>query len=135
MTRALFRAALALALLASPALAQTHTDKNGTIVPGMAPVPNLGTGAYAAATVGTADSTILAAGAAYYLLDVVNLSLTATICLNLGAPATISGTTCAAGEISLPPLWHRAWEGAFIPTDALHAIASAASTPASVGAK
>ena len=72
---------------------------------------------------------------AYYLLDVVNLSPTATICLNLGAPATISGTTCAAGEISLPPLWHRSWEGAFIPTDALHAIASAASTPASVGAK
>ena len=135
MTRALFRAALALALLASPALAQTHTDKSGTIVPGVAPVPNLGTGAYSSVTVGTSDSTILSTGSAYYFLDLVNLSPAATICLNLGAPATISGTTCAAGEISLPPLWHRSWEGAFIPTDALHAIASAASTPASVGAK
>ena len=127
--------ALALILFAGAAHAQTHADKSGTIVPGGAPVPNLATGAYASATVGTTDSTILAAGTAYYLLDIINDSPSATICVNFGATATISGTTCAAGEITLSPLWHRSWEGSFIPTDAVHAIASAASTPVSVGAK
>jgi hypothetical protein len=132
-----FRLCLILATLAlsSAADAQTHTDKSGTIVPGAAPVPNLASGAYGSATIGTSDSIILNAGSAFYLLDIVNLSSTATICLSFGAAATISGATCAAGEIALPPLWHRSWEGALIPTDALHAIASAASTPASVGAK
>jgi hypothetical protein len=128
--------ALTLALGSAPALAQTHTDKSGTVIQGLAPVPNLGTGAYTTVTIGTTSaSPILAAGSAYYLLDVVNNSVSATVCLNFGAAATISGTSCAAGEITLPPLWHRSWEGSFIPTDALWAIASAASTPASVGAK
>ena len=137
------RASLALALIlaalilspSKDAMAQTHADKSGTAVPGGAPVPNLATGAYASATVGTTDSTILAAGTAYYLLDLINDSPSATICINFGATATISGTSCAAGEITLSPLWHRSWEGSFIPTDAVHAIASAASTPVSVGAK
>ena len=128
--------ALAASLAAiSLASAQTHQDKLGTAVPGAAPVPNLATGAYAGVTVSTSDSTILAAGSAFYLLDLINLSSSATICVNFGATATISGTTCAAGEIALPPLWHRSFEGSFIPSDAVHAIASAASTPASVGAK
>jgi len=126
---------LAAFALSCAAQAQTHMDKAGTIVPGAAPVPNLASGAYVSATVGTSDSTILNAGSAYYLLDIVNLSPSATICLSFGTTATISGTSCSAGEIALPPLWHRSWEGALIPTDALHAIASAASTPASVGAK
>ena len=132
-----FRLYLILATLAqsSVADAQTHTDRSGTIVPGAAPVPNVASGAYSPATVGTSDSTILNGGSAYYLLDVVNLSSTATVCLNFGAVATISGVTCAAGEIALPPLWHKSWEGAFIPTDTIHAIASAASTPLTVGAK
>ena len=128
--------ALAASLAAiSLASAQTHADKSGTIVPGAAPVPNVATGAYASATVGTADSTILAASSAFYFLDILNNSASATICINFGATATISGSTCAAGEISLPPLWHRSWEGSFVPTDAVHAIASAASSPVSVGAK
>jgi hypothetical protein len=128
-------AALSLALLAAPVGAQTHTDKGGAIIPGAAPVPNVASGAYASVTVGTVDSTILAANTAFYFLDVVNASATATICLNFGAAATITGTQCAAGEIALPPLWHRSWEGSFVPSDAIHAIASAASTPASVGGK
>ena len=127
--------ALALALFSAPAAAQTHVDKAGTGVSGVAPVPNLATGAYASATVGTSDATILAAGAAFYLLDIVNNSSSATICINFGATATISSGVCAGGEITLPPLWHRSWEGSFVPTDSVHAIASAASTPASVGAK
>ncbi len=52
-----------------------------------------------------------------------------------GSTATITGTTCSAGEVSLPPLWHRSWESSFIHSDAIHAIASAASTPASVGSE
>ena len=126
---------LLLALTVAPAFAQTHTDKNGSPVPGVAPVPNVASGAYTAATIGTSDQTILAAGSAYYFLDLVNDSATATVCINFGATATIAGTSCSAGEITLPPLWHRSWEGSFIPTDTLHAIASAASTPASIGAK
>lgn len=98
-------------------------------------VPTVGTGAYAAATVGASDSTVLAASTATVFLDLVNDSATATVCINLGATATITGTQCAAGEITLPPLWHRSWEGNFVPTDAVHAIASAASTQVAVGAK
>jgi hypothetical protein len=135
MFRTLFTCALALAFLPAPVLAQTHNDKSGTIVPGFAPVPNFGNGVYSSATVGTSDSTILASGSAYYFLDIVNNSPSATICINFGAAATISGATCSTGELTLPPLWHRSWENSFIPTDAIHAIASAASTPASVGVK
>ena len=119
----------------SIAMAQTHTDKQGTVVQGVAPIPNIGTGAYSAVTIGASDSTILAAGSAFYILDIINDSPTATVCINLGATATISGTNCSAGEITLPPLWHRSWEGSFIPSDAIHAISSSSSTPASVGVK
>jgi hypothetical protein len=102
---------------------------------GCVAAPKASTGAYASATAGASDVTILAANGAQSFLDVVNQSPTQTVCLNFGAAATISGTSCAAGEITLPPLWHRSWEGGFVPSDALHAIASAASTPLSVGAK
>ncbi len=92
-----------------------------------------GSGAYTGVTVGTADSTILTASTAQYFLDLVNNSATATICINFGTTATILGSACSAGEITIPPLWHRSWEQNFIPTDAIHAIASGASTPATVG--
>lgn len=97
--------------------------------------PNRWTGAYSATTVGTTDDPIISAGALFYFLDIVNNSPTATICVNFGAAATISGTTCGAGEVTLPPLWHRSWENSFLPTDAIHIIASATSTPITVGAK
>lgn len=87
------------------------------------------------ATVGATDSTIVAAGSVFYFLDLVNDSPTATICINFGAVATISGTTCAAGEITLPPLWHRSWENNLVPNDAIHAIASAGATPMTLGTK
>jgi hypothetical protein len=115
---ALFRATFALALFISPAFAQMAAQN-----------------AYAAVTVGTSDSVILSGGGSYHFLDIVNNSASATVCINFNATATISGTSCSTGEIALPPLWHRSWEGSFVPTDAIHAIASAASTPASVGAK
>jgi hypothetical protein len=132
--RALAGAALALAFAAAPAAAQSRSDKSGTIIPGVGLTPHQASGAYAAATVGTSDQTVLSGATAFYFLDIVNLSPTATVCVNFGAAATISGTACAAGEVTLSPLWHRSWEGTFVPTDAIHAISSAASTPISVGA-
>lgn len=93
------------------------------------------TGGYASAIIGTGDSTPVAAGVAKSFLDLVNLSPTATVCINFGSAATITGTACAAGEIALPPLWHRSWEANFVPADAIHAIASAASVPFTIGAK
>jgi hypothetical protein len=107
------------------------TSSTGTIT--TTNKPSTGTGAYASATAGVADSTVSASPV--YFLDIVNTSSTATVCVNLGAIATITGTACAAGEITLPPLWHRSWEDNFVPTDAIHVIASAASTPLAVGAK
>lgn len=94
----------------------------------------IGAGAYSAVTVGVADSTILAAGGAANYFELWNNSPTATVCLNFGAAATISGTACPAGEVTLPPLFH--WQPEMIlPQDAIHAIASAASTPMTLGAK
>lgn len=111
--------ALALALV-SPLSAQTYST----------------TGAYSSATVGVSDGALLAAGNGYHFLDLINNSPTATICISFGASAaTITGTTCAAGEITLPPLWHRSWEGIFVPVDAIRAISSVASTPMTIGSK
>lgn len=86
-------------------------------------------------TIGTSDQTILAANSAFFFLDLINNSPTATVCISFGATATISGSTCASGEITLAPLAHRSWETDFIPNDAVHAIASAASVPFTIGAK
>lgn len=89
---------------------------------------------YASATIGTGDSTIVAAPAAgsTSFPDLYNLS-TATVCINLGATATITGTQCDAGEILLPPGWH--WSPPAPIAVAVHAIASAASAQFTVGTK
>jgi hypothetical protein len=92
-------------------------------------------GAYSAATVGTSASTIVAAGAARVFLDLFNTSATATVCINIGATATITGTQCAAGEITLPPLSNKTWEGSYVPSDAISAIASASGTQFAIGVK
>ena len=55
----------------------------------------------------------------------------ATIACAFGAPAVLNG----AGSITLPPLWHRSWEGSFVPTDAVNCISSVAATPATIGVK
>ena len=97
---------------------------------------NASAGIYSSASVGTSDGIILSASTASRFLDIRNDSPTATICLNFGSAAVIYGTTCAAGNITLPPLWRQSWGTSdTIPTDAIHAIASAASTPASIGVK
>ena len=97
--------------------------------------PTTGSGAYSAATVGTSASTILSASSASKFLDIENASASATVCVNFGGAATISGTQCAAGEITLPPLWSKSWEGSFVPTDAISAIASAGATQVTIGVK
>jgi hypothetical protein len=94
----------------------------------------VGTGAYSAVTV-TTTSAVISSTAPVNFLDLVNLSPTATVCINFGsAVATISGTQCSAGEIALPPGWHRSWEGTFIPGDTINAIASA-TAPFTLGRK
>lgn len=116
---------------------QAVPASNGTCAAGqqVTTAPTNSAGAYAAVTVGTSTSQALAASTAKVFLDIVNLSPTATICVNFGATATIAGSICAAGEITLPPLYHRSFEGAFVPSDSVNVIASASSTPASIGAK
>lgn len=54
-----------------------------------------------------------------------NVSQSATFCINFGAPATITGTACSAGEITLQPGAFRFFDIA-VPTDIVHAIGSAA---------
>lgn len=97
--------------------------------------PTNAAGTYSAATVGTSSGSILAANTAKIYLDVINNSPTATVCINPNGAATISGTACAAGEWTLPPLANKYFAGNFVPSDQLFAIASAASTPVTVGAK
>lgn len=101
----------------------------------MVVTPTNSSGAYGSATVGTSASTIITAAACKVFCEVVNNSQTATVCINVGATATISTGVCAAGEITLPPLWHRSWEGSYVPSDAISAIASSGSTPVATGAK
>lgn len=103
----------------------------GTVVSG----PTNSAGAYSGVTVGTSSGSILAASTAKVYADFANQSPTATICLSTTNPATITGTACAAGEITLPPLWEKSFEGTYVPSDQWFAIASAASTPLTVGAK
>ncbi len=93
-------------------------------------------GFYTAATIGIADATILAAETASRFLDIRNNSATATICVNFGATATITGSVCSAGEVTIAPLSRQLWGASdVVPSDAIHAVASAASTPATIGVK
>ena len=119
---------------ASAKSVQIEGFATGTSVPTTAK-PTTGTAAYSAATVNTTDAVILSASTATVFLDVVNNSQSATICINFGAAAVISAGTCAAGNVTLPPLFHRSWEANFFPTDAIHAVASSAGVPATVAAK
>lgn len=104
------------------------------------PTPVNSAGNYSPATVGSTPSTIVAAlsSGTRTIVDVRNLSASATVCLSLGGTATISGSTCAAGEIPLGPGGDQAWPiggSTFVPADAISAIASGAGTPLTVGVK
>lgn len=123
-------------------IAKTIATNTGTSVPAgtnniglITPAPTNSASAYHAATITASDQTIVTASTAIVMLDLRNLSPTATVCINLGATATISGTQCTAGEISVAPLGNVYWSGNYVPPDAVHAIASAASVPFTYGAK
>lgn len=93
--------------------------------------PTAGAGGYSGTTVGVTSSTATITTPTVFL-DIVNASASATVAFCFGAcTAVINGQ----GSITLPPNWHRSWEGTFVPTDAVHWIASAASTPVTVGTK
>jgi len=99
-------------------------------------LPTNSSGAYSSVTIGTSASTVIAAAACKVFCDILNNSATATVCVNVGGTATApTAGVCPAGEITLPPYWHRSWEADYVPSDAISAISSAASTPATVGAK
>lgn len=98
------------------------------------PLANSGAGAYSAVTIGTSAATILAANAAKEFVQIVNASPSATICINIGGTAAFAGAGCAAGSIPITPFGSWTREGNFIPSDAISAIASAGSTPATLGA-
>lgn len=93
--------------------------------------PALAAALYQPLTVGTGDVTVVPSTSGYHVFDIVNNSPSATLCVNFGAAATISGTACPAGEITIPALWHRSWVNQEVPVGSVHAIASAASTPVS----
>ena len=128
-----------------PANAATHTAAGYCPVSNLYPLPISGTGinilptnssgAFSGVTVGTSAATIIAAAACKVYCMVHNASLTATVCLNPNGVATISGTQCAAGELSESPLSTWWWDASYVPSDAISAIASAASTQVTVGAK
>lgn len=94
-----------------------------------------GRGSYTPLTVGTTDVQVYVGGVEKSYLYLVNLSATATVCLKFGAPATIAGSTCQAGELIMPPNTSLLWQTGFVPDDDLHAIASAATTPMTLGVR
>lgn len=102
-------------------------------VPSYAVVASAGN--YSAVTIGTSSTQVVKPAKAEGFLDIYNDSATATVCCMAGAAATITGTACAAGEITLPALWHRSWENNYVPTDPIYCISSAASTPLTIGVK
>lgn len=117
---------------ASSAWAQSSFKQpDGSTTPGHTQVPAYGPGAYSSASIGATSAQCVAANAAKTFLDIVNDSPTATMAIAFGGPAVING----AGSYTLPPLWHRSWEGTFVPTDAVNCIASVAGTPATIGVK
>lgn len=113
----MFRAVIISALLLLPAIASAQI---------------YGATAYQAYTIGTTAVSVIPSGHPTIFLDFVNDSTTATIAC---APSYATPAIGAAGSITIPPQWHRSWEGSFIPSDIWSCVASAASTPVTVGYK
>jgi hypothetical protein len=111
-----------------------------TVSGALAPSPVNSAGNYSGASVGTSPATIVAAlsSGSRYLVDIINLSSSATVCLSLGGAASISGSTCAAGEVPLAPGGRTTWPSggsSFVPGDAITAIASSSGVPLTIGVK
>jgi len=85
-----------------------------------------------AITVGTSSSQAMAQTSSRAYLDIVNNSYYATICINLGSAASISGTQCSAGEYTLLPLQSKKFDGSFVPSSSIYLISSLDSTPVTI---
>lgn len=88
------------------------------------------TGASRAVTLGTTPVQVLFQNNNRSYLDLVNQSTTATISCSFGLTTP---ATNGAGSITLAAGTHREWN-IFVPTDNVVCVASAASTPLTIGA-
>jgi hypothetical protein len=94
-------------------------------------VPTNSAGAFSGTTVGTSATSILAANAAKVFLQIVNAGSTATLWINFGGTAAVNGS----GSIPIVPGGAWTSNAAFVPSDPVSAIATASSTPITIGAK
>lgn len=94
--------------------------------------PSSGPATVTSATVGTSASQILPAATNRRLnLSVCDESASASVAVSLGSTVpAING----AGSWTLASLACISWTGYFVPSDSVHAIASAASTPVTIEA-
>jgi hypothetical protein len=101
-----------------------------TVQGALTTVPQTGTiGGYIAMAVGTLDSVVLAGaqsvpGTTRRYLDLSNPSGTVAVYVNFGAPATIGNAPVILAP-GTPRGDVRTWEGAFVPSDDIHCVASA----------
>jgi len=101
-----------------------------TVQGALTTVPQTGTiGGYIAMAVGTLDSVVLAGaqsvpGTTRRYLDLSNPSGTVAVYVNFGAPATIGNAPIILAP-GTPRGDVRTWEGAFVPSDDIHCVASA----------
>jgi hypothetical protein len=96
------------------------------------PSPANAAGAFSGTTLGTAAASILAANTAKVFLQIVNASTTnATVWVSFAGTAAVGG----AGSIPIGPGGSLLFSGTFVPSDAVSAIATAASTPITIGVK
>jgi hypothetical protein len=102
------------------------------LVPTAAFAQAKGQQAYQPYTIGLSPTVVVNQNIAGVILDFVNVSTTATIAC---APSYTTPTINGAGSYTIPPGWHRSWEGSFVPTDQWACIASAANTPMTVGVR
>lgn len=94
--------------------------------------PITGTGGVTAVTVGTASAQAIAAATRTAILAFKNESTSASIAISLGGTAALN----TAGSFTIPPGQLLTLSTpAYVPGDAINAIASAATTPMTVFAK
>lgn len=95
-------------------------------------LPTAGAATVSAKTVTNSSAAFLAASSATTFLLVKNEDTVASIALNFAGGTAALNT---AGNITLPPGASITLDGSFVPTGAITAISSAASSPATVIAK
>lgn len=98
---------------------------NGTITP----KPNTGAGTVTPKTVTNSSTAFLGAAAATVFLLIKNEDTAASIALNFAGGTAVLNT---AGNITLGPGMSIIFDGSFVPTGAITAISSAATSPATI---